>query len=185
MSRKISLPASAHECAASATIDADPVMTATTDFARAMSALATNATITVRRLSPCWPCSSFAVSAMLRSLPLGGHPLKRRSRGTRRIPGEGVCRSLPPRATRAPSAAPSKAARSLGRVADDVEAGPRVAGIPPSGGLVLDGHLAAGAGHDDARREPLELAGSVVVHDREAVVLDEQRLPAAVDDRVE
>ena len=39
------MPASAHECTASATIDADPVITAATDFATATSAFATSATI--------------------------------------------------------------------------------------------------------------------------------------------
>ena len=45
------LPVSAHECAASATSDADPVTVAATDFATATSALAPNATSTVVRLS--------------------------------------------------------------------------------------------------------------------------------------
>ncbi len=51
ISRKISLPVSAHECAASATNDADPVTTAATDFATAISTLAPKATRTVVRLS--------------------------------------------------------------------------------------------------------------------------------------
>ena len=51
MIRKISLPASAHECAASASIDADAVMTAAALLATAMSRLAANATMTVRALS--------------------------------------------------------------------------------------------------------------------------------------
>lgn len=38
---------SAQECAASATIEAEPVIPATIDFASAMSALAVNATMTV------------------------------------------------------------------------------------------------------------------------------------------
>ena len=45
------MPASAQECAASASIDADPVSAAATDFATAMSMLAPNATRTVIRLS--------------------------------------------------------------------------------------------------------------------------------------
>jgi hypothetical protein len=49
--RKISLPASAQECAASATIDAEPVITAATVLATAMSRLAPKATRTVTRLS--------------------------------------------------------------------------------------------------------------------------------------
>ena len=51
MSRKISLPASAHECAASASSDADPVTAAAADFATAISMLAPKATSTVTRLS--------------------------------------------------------------------------------------------------------------------------------------
>jgi hypothetical protein len=51
ISRKISLPVSAHECAASATSDADPVSTAAADFATAISRLAVKATRTVVRLS--------------------------------------------------------------------------------------------------------------------------------------
>ena len=78
------MPASAHECAASATIDAEPVMTATTDFASAMSALIASAMRTVSRLSLFWPCSFSAFSAMLASLPFGGHLLKGRSSGTER-----------------------------------------------------------------------------------------------------
>ena len=49
--RKISLPESAHECAASATSDADPVTTAAADFATAIRTLAVKATSTVVRLS--------------------------------------------------------------------------------------------------------------------------------------
>ena len=45
------MPASAQECAASATSDADPVTAAATDLATAISRLAPNATITVSRLS--------------------------------------------------------------------------------------------------------------------------------------
>src|SRR6185369_14497209 len=51
MTRNTSLPASAHECAASATIDADPVTTAAADFAIAMRMLAAKATSTVIALS--------------------------------------------------------------------------------------------------------------------------------------
>ena len=51
ISRKISLPESAHECAASATSDADPVTTAAADFATAIRTLAPRATSTVVRLS--------------------------------------------------------------------------------------------------------------------------------------
>ncbi len=51
ISRKISLPVSAHECAASATSDANPVSTAAADFATAISRLAVKATRTVVRLS--------------------------------------------------------------------------------------------------------------------------------------
>ena len=49
--RKTSLPASAQECAASATSDADPVSAAATDFAAAMSTLTPKATSTVVTLS--------------------------------------------------------------------------------------------------------------------------------------
>src|SRR6478735_10081577 len=56
-----------------------------------------------------------------------------------------------------------------------------MAGIPGSRRRVLDGDLAVGALDDHGRREAFRLAGG----DREAVVLDEHRLPAAVDDRVE
>jgi hypothetical protein len=49
--RKISLPESAHECAASATSDADPVSTAAADFATAIRTLAVKATSTVVTLS--------------------------------------------------------------------------------------------------------------------------------------
>lgn len=45
------MPESAHECAASATSDADPVTTAAADFATATSTLAPKATSTVVRLS--------------------------------------------------------------------------------------------------------------------------------------
>ena len=41
------MPVSAHECAASATMDADPVTAAATDLAIASSALAVSATSTV------------------------------------------------------------------------------------------------------------------------------------------
>src|SRR4029077_11056761 len=51
MSRNISLPVSAQECAASARIDADPVTTAATDFATATRRLAAKATRTVVRLA--------------------------------------------------------------------------------------------------------------------------------------
>ena len=47
MSRKTSLPASAHECTASATIDADDVSTAATVFAVAMRMLTRKAMRTV------------------------------------------------------------------------------------------------------------------------------------------
>ena len=52
MSRKISLPVSAHECAASATIDAEPVRVAAIVLAIAMTRLAAKARMTVNRLSP-------------------------------------------------------------------------------------------------------------------------------------
>jgi hypothetical protein len=45
--RKISLPLSAHECAASASIEADPVSAAATDLATATSTFIRNATSTV------------------------------------------------------------------------------------------------------------------------------------------
>ena len=51
ISRKISLPVSAQECAASASSDADPVSTAADVFATAMRTLTPNATRTVIRLS--------------------------------------------------------------------------------------------------------------------------------------
>ena len=52
ISRKTSLPVSAQECAASATMDADAVSEAATVLATAISRFATNATITVITLSP-------------------------------------------------------------------------------------------------------------------------------------
>ena len=52
ISRNTSLPVSAHECAASASIDAAPVTTAATDLASAMSRFAPSATITVVSDSP-------------------------------------------------------------------------------------------------------------------------------------
>ena len=52
ISRKISLPVSAQEWAASATMDADAVSEAATVLAMAISRFATNATITVITLSP-------------------------------------------------------------------------------------------------------------------------------------
>src|SRR6478609_1406613 len=182
MSRKISLPASAHEWAASATIEADPVMIATTDFATAIRAFIASAMMTVSRLSLFWPCSRSAVSAMLASLPFGGHPLKGRS--------DGRSSGLPRRHTRwgrMPFAAlPANGTAPLGSaVAHDVEAGARVTGIPRSGGLVRDGHLARGPLDDDGRREALGVTSTFTARDGEPVVLDEHRLPAAVDDRVE
>ena len=51
-SRKISLPVSAQECAASAVIEAEPVITATAVFATAINRFAVSATTTVRKLSP-------------------------------------------------------------------------------------------------------------------------------------
>ena len=50
ISRNTSLPVSAQECAASASIDADPVTSAATDFATAMRRFAPNAMRTVVRL---------------------------------------------------------------------------------------------------------------------------------------
>ena len=52
ISRKISFPVSAQECADSATIDAEPVSNAATDFAAAISRFAANATHTVTVLCP-------------------------------------------------------------------------------------------------------------------------------------
>ncbi|BDZ50017.1 hypothetical protein GCM10025867_22580 [Frondihabitans sucicola] len=49
--RKISFPVSAHECADSATIDAEPVRKAAIVFARATRRLALKATMTVSELS--------------------------------------------------------------------------------------------------------------------------------------
>lgn len=51
MSRKISLPVSTQECAASASIDAEPVIAATTVLAPAINGLAPKAIRTVSRLS--------------------------------------------------------------------------------------------------------------------------------------
>ena len=51
MSRNTSLPVSAQECAASASIDADPVTTAAADFATATRRLAAKATRIVVRLA--------------------------------------------------------------------------------------------------------------------------------------
>lgn len=50
MRRNTSLPVSAHECAASATIEAEPVSAAATDLATAMRALAARAMMTVNRV---------------------------------------------------------------------------------------------------------------------------------------
>ena len=47
------MPVSAHECAASASIDADPVIAAATDLATAIRRFAPNATTTVSTLSSC------------------------------------------------------------------------------------------------------------------------------------
>src|SRR5512132_661439 len=55
MSRSTSLPVSAQEGAASASIDADPVTTAATDLATATRRLATKATRTVVRLAESAP----------------------------------------------------------------------------------------------------------------------------------
>jgi hypothetical protein len=63
ISRKISLPVSAHECAASATSDADPVSTAAPDFATAITRLAVKATRTVTRLSDVTDPRSCGISA--------------------------------------------------------------------------------------------------------------------------
>src|SRR5690349_20719954 len=51
MSRNTSLPVSAQECAASASIDADPVTTAATDLATATTKFAAKAIRTVVRLA--------------------------------------------------------------------------------------------------------------------------------------
>src|SRR6478672_11348337 len=117
---------------------------------------------------------------MLASLPFRGHPLKGRWVGAR--PGR------PPRHTRwgrMPFASSRPAAPSRRGVAHDVEAGPRVAGIPRPRRVVLDRDLTTGAGDDDGRREPFGLDAGLVPGDGEPVVLDEHRLPAAVDDGVE
>jgi len=60
------LPVSAQECAASATMDADPVSTEATDLATAMSPLATRATSTVTRVPP---ASSFDSSGAPSAMP--------------------------------------------------------------------------------------------------------------------
>jgi hypothetical protein len=52
ISRNTWLPVSAHECADSATIEADPEMIAAMVLATATHMFAVNATITVRKLSP-------------------------------------------------------------------------------------------------------------------------------------
>ena len=71
-------------------------------------------------------------------------------------------------------------------VVHDVEARPSVAGIPGSRRRVLDRDLAVGALDDDGRREARGLVGVPTLGgDREAVVLDEHRLPPTVDERVE
>ena len=174
MSRKISLPASAHECAASATIDAEPVMTATTDFASAMSAFIASAMMTVSRLSLfCRPALCFSplrrVSHARPAIFRSGVTCSRalRWQPPAGIPDAGVCRS-------APSHDPPP--RGYGAsVAHDVEARPRVTGIPRARRLVLDRHLAVGALDDDGRRE--RARARPAAHG-EAVVLDEHRLPA-------
>ena len=65
ISRKIWLPVSAQECAASATIDADPDSTAATVLATATHRFATNATSTVRLLSPAGSAVDVSVTASL------------------------------------------------------------------------------------------------------------------------
>src|SRR4051812_22077082 len=155
-----------------------------------MSTLAPSAMSTVSRLSllPCSGRACSVVSAMLASLSLGGHPREGRSSGTPPgipDPGAYAARSRPlgrrgPRAG-APGRGPTSGPPLRRRVPHDVEARARVPGIPGARGRVVDGHLTALARHDDRRREPLRLAGG----HGEAVVLDEQRLPAPVDDRLE
>ncbi len=102
--RKISLPVSAHEWTASASIDAEPVTVAATVFAPAMSAFARNATITVTVLSP--PPSGRATRG-LRDSGCGGagvgasgmlpvyQPRARPARGGRARPGR-ACRARAP-----------------------------------------------------------------------------------------
>src|SRR5215203_1356440 len=58
MSRNTSLPVSAQECAASASIDDDPVTTAATDFATATRRLAAKAMRTVVRLAESPPLAA-------------------------------------------------------------------------------------------------------------------------------
>src|SRR5690606_34981694 len=67
--RNTSLPVSAHECTASASIEAEPVIVAAAVLATATSAFATNATTTVTVLSP--PSSGCATRG-LRDSGCGG-----------------------------------------------------------------------------------------------------------------
>ncbi len=85
------MPVSAQECAASATIDADPLSSAAADLASAMSPLATSATTTVRTLSPPDPSSpllpgAWWVRVASRSL---GVTCQFYRRGPRRVPRGG------------------------------------------------------------------------------------------------
>ena len=64
MSRKISLPKSAQECADSATIDADPVISAAMVFAIAMTRLALSAITTVSDR----PAAEFGADAVIGSV---------------------------------------------------------------------------------------------------------------------
>jgi hypothetical protein len=54
MSSNTSLPVSDHECAASATIEAEPLISATIDFATAIRRFAPNAISTVSSAPPGW-----------------------------------------------------------------------------------------------------------------------------------
>src|SRR5699024_951280 len=82
--RKTSLPASAQEWAASATIEAAPVSTAATDFATAMSTLAAKASITVRLRR------GASVRVWFTSPTLTAPPVPGRSRRCRNSRGRGV-----------------------------------------------------------------------------------------------
>ena len=89
ISRKISLPASAQEWAASASIDAEPVIQAATDLATAISRLAPNATSTVsmaETLSSRIPPQALPGSCQVRpsSLPGGTSTMVRRRTNQRR-----------------------------------------------------------------------------------------------------
>src|SRR4051812_11646077 len=93
-------------------------------------------------------------------LPPGGPPSAEGTQQSQAATGCNAALALPPataapfttRATWHPTGKQWRQAVTLPRrVANDVEAGPRVAGIPRSRRFVLDGHLTVRACHDNPR----------------------------------